>query len=46
MVAEYSLKGLGNALGVSDYEISHAVPDQLKSDLPQIEEIEKELKEL
>lgn len=46
VVAEYSLKGLGNALGVSDYQISHAVPDQLKSDLPQIEEIEKELKEI
>jgi predicted nuclease of restriction endonuclease-like (RecB) superfamily len=46
VVAEYSLKGLGNALGVSDYQISHAVPDQLKSDLPQIEEIEKELKDI
>lgn len=46
VVAEYSLKGLGNALGVSDYQISHVVPDQLKSDLPQIEEIEKELKDI
>lgn len=46
VVAEYSLKGFGNALGISDYQISHAVPDQLKSDLPQIEEIERELKEL
>lgn len=46
VVAEYSLKGLGNALGVTDYQISHAVPDQLKSDLPQIEEIERELKDL
>ena len=46
VVAEYSLKGLGNALGVSDYQISQAVPDQLKSDLPQIEEIEKEFKDI
>lgn len=46
VVAEYSLKGMSNALGISDYQISHAVPDQLKSDLPQIEEIEKGLNEL
>lgn len=46
VVAEYSLKGLGNALGVSDYQISQAVPDHLQSDLPQIEEIEKELKDI
>lgn len=45
VVVEYSLKGLGNALGVSDYQISHAVPDELKSELPQIEEIENELNE-
>ncbi len=46
VVAEYSLKGFNNALGVSDYQISHAVPEELKSDLPQIEEIENELKEI
>ncbi|HLT54392.1 MAG TPA: PDDEXK nuclease domain-containing protein [Flavobacteriaceae bacterium] len=46
VVAEYSLKGLGNALGVSEYQISNAIPDQLKSDLPQIEEIENELKDI
>jgi len=46
VVAEYSLKGFNNALGVSDYEISHSVPEELKSDLPQIEEIENELKEI
>jgi predicted nuclease of restriction endonuclease-like (RecB) superfamily len=46
VVAEYSLKGLGNALGVSDYQISNILPEKLKSDLPQIEDIEKELEDL
>jgi predicted nuclease of restriction endonuclease-like (RecB) superfamily len=46
VVAEYSLKGFSNALGVTDYQISKAVPDEIKSQLPQIEEIENELKSL
>lgn len=46
VVAEYSLKGFSNALGISDYQISKAIPDELKSDLPQIDEIENELNEL
>ena len=46
VVAEYSLKGFSNALGVTDYQISKAVPDEIKSQLPQIEEIEQELKSL
>lgn len=44
LVAEYSLKGFSNALGVSDYQISKAVPDELKSALPKIEDIEEEFK--
>lgn len=46
MVAEYSLKGFSNAMGVTDYQISRAIPDELKSELPQIEEIEDGFKEL
>lgn len=46
IVAEYSLRGLTNALGISDYKISDAIPEQLKSELPQIEDIENELKNL
>ncbi|GAA0879287.1 hypothetical protein GCM10009119_22550 [Algoriphagus jejuensis] len=45
LVAEYSLKGFSNALGVSDYQISKAIPEELKSELPQIEEIEEEFRE-
>jgi predicted nuclease of restriction endonuclease-like (RecB) superfamily len=46
VVAEYSLMGMSNALGISDYQLSKAVPDEIKSQLPDIKEIEKELKEL
>lgn len=38
--------GMSNALGISDYQLSKAVPDEIKSQLPDIKEIEKELKEL
>ncbi|MCH8555963.1 MAG: PDDEXK nuclease domain-containing protein [Schleiferiaceae bacterium] len=46
VVAEYSLKGMSNALGISDYQISKIIPDSLQSELPQIEDIEKGLNEL
>jgi len=46
VVAEYSLKGISNALGISDYQISKIIPEPLQSELPQIEDIEDEFKEL
>ncbi|MCH5716879.1 PDDEXK nuclease domain-containing protein [Niabella hibiscisoli] len=46
VVAEYSLMGISNALGISDYQLSKVVPEEIKSQLPDIKEIEKELKEL
>ena len=45
LIAAYSLKGYSNAIGISDYLLSKAIPDALKSSLPQIEDIENELKE-
>jgi predicted nuclease of restriction endonuclease-like (RecB) superfamily len=44
VVAEYALKGYNNAIGVSDYQLSKAIPNELKSSLPQIEDLENELK--
>jgi len=44
VVAEYALKGYNNAIGVSDYQISKALPNELKPSLPQIEDLENELK--
>ena len=42
-VAEYALKGYNNAIGISDYQFSKALPEELKSSLPQIEDLERVL---
>lgn len=45
-VVEYSLAGYQNPIGVAEWQnqIAQALPDDLKSSLPSVEEIEKELK--
>jgi len=43
LVAEYALKGVNKAIGVSEYRLTRALPKELKSSLPSIEEIEAEL---
>ena len=43
MVAQYALSGYEQPIGVSDYQLSKAIPDNLKSALPSIEEVEEEL---
>lgn len=45
-VAEYALGGINTPMGVADFELSNAVPEKLKSTLPSIEDLEKELKDL
>ncbi len=42
-VVEYSLKDVHNPIGVSEYIITKNLPDEFKSSLPSIEEIEVEL---
>ena len=44
-VVEYSLAGYSNPIGVADWEsqIVRSLPEELKSNLPAIEDIEKEL---
>lgn len=41
--AEYSLRDINKPIGISEYELTRALPDNLKSSLPSIEEIEAEL---
>jgi hypothetical protein len=41
--AEYALRGISQPIGVAEYQLSRAIPDDIKSELPTIEEIEKEL---
>lgn len=40
--AEYALRDLNKPIGVSEYELTQLLPDNLKSSLPSIEDIEKE----
>jgi len=42
-VAQYALKGVNKAIGVSEYQLTRALPAKFKSSLPSIEEIETEL---
>ena len=43
IVAQYSLQGYDQPIGVSDYQLSKAIPEDLKSTLPTVEEMEEEL---
>lgn len=41
--AEYALRDISKPIGISEYELTQAIPDKLKSSLPSIAEIEAEL---
>jgi len=43
VLAEYALRGMTKAIGVSEYQLTRALPKELKSSLPSIEEIEAEM---
>lgn len=43
VLAEYALKGYNQPIGISDYQISKAIPEELKSSLPDIADLENEL---
>ena len=43
VVAQYALSGYDQPIGVSDYQLSKAIPENLKLALPTVEEVEKEL---
>ena len=45
ILAEYALRGINKPIGISEYELTRALPDNLKAVLPTIEEIEAELSE-
>ena len=46
VVAQYALSGYDQPIGVSDYQLSKAIPDNLKSALPTVEEVEEELSKM
>jgi predicted nuclease of restriction endonuclease-like (RecB) superfamily len=43
IVAEYALRGVDKPIGISEYELTRALPAKLRSSLPTVEEIESEL---
>ena len=46
MVAQYALSGYDQPIGVSDYQLSKAIPENLRSALPSIDEVEEELSKI
>jgi predicted nuclease of restriction endonuclease-like (RecB) superfamily len=46
IVAEYALKDVKKAIGVSEYELTRALPKKFRSSLPSVEEMETELTKL
>jgi predicted nuclease of restriction endonuclease-like (RecB) superfamily len=43
LIAEYTLRGMEKAIGVSEYQLTRHLPKALKGSLPTIEQIENEL---
>ena len=43
VVAQYAFSGYDQPIGVSDYQLSKAIPENLKSALPTVAEVEEEL---
>jgi predicted nuclease of restriction endonuclease-like (RecB) superfamily len=43
LVVEYALSDIQKPMGVSEYQLTQSLPDDLKPSLPSIEEIEREL---
>ena len=43
ILAEYALRDIGKPIGVSSYDLTKSLPENIKTSLPTIEEIEEEL---
>lgn len=45
IIAEYTLRGMSQPIGVSEYDLTKALPEDLKSSLPSIEQLEAEFEQ-
>lgn len=45
VVAEYALRDMNKPIGVAEYQLVQALPKELQTDLPRIEDIESELRD-
>lgn len=43
--AEFALRDINKPIGVSEFSFTEIIPEELKSSLPTIEELEKELQD-
>lgn len=43
LVAEWALSDVNKPIGISEYQLTHVLPDEIQSSLPSIEQIEAEL---
>jgi predicted nuclease of restriction endonuclease-like (RecB) superfamily len=43
---EYALRDIRKPMGISEYKLTNAIPEDIKAQLPSIEEIEKELERI
>ena len=43
VLAEYTLRGMTKPIGLAEYRLTEALPDQIKTNLPTIEQLEAEL---
>jgi predicted nuclease of restriction endonuclease-like (RecB) superfamily len=46
VVVEYALRDTNKPIGVAEYQLVQALPDALQTDLPRIEDIERELRDV
>jgi predicted nuclease of restriction endonuclease-like (RecB) superfamily len=45
IIAEYALRDVSKPIGVAEYQLVHSLPPRLETELPSIEQIERELEE-
>ena len=43
LIAEYALRDAGKPIGISEYQLTQALPSSIAGELPTIEELESEL---
>lgn len=46
VVAEYALRNIEKPIGIAEYQLTKAIPEKLQHNLPTIEEIENELRQI
>ena len=44
--AEFALRDINKPIGISDYQLTKAIPEEIKTNLPTVEQLENELSEI